>query len=104
MFYTKHKSMNVPHYGKLNNLRASRFILELARLIQGVFDKEITISFAPERKGEIKRSYSDITKAKEILGFSPQISLKDGVESVYKWFIDKDADQIKRAAALSGSE
>ena len=79
-------------------------ILELAQLIQGFFDTKIKISFAAERKGEIKRNYSDITKAKKILGFCPQISLKDGVESVYKWFIDKDADQIKQAAALSGSE
>jgi len=79
-------------------------ILELAQLIQGFFDTKIKISFARERKGEIKRNYSDITKAKKILGFCTQISLKDGVESVYKWFIDKDADQIKQAATLSGSE
>ena len=79
-------------------------ILEMARLIQGVFDKKIKISFAPERKGEIKRNYSDITKPKRILGFSPQISLKDGVESVYKWLINKDIDEIREAAVLSGSE
>jgi len=68
------------------------------------FHLGIKISFAPERKGEIKRNYSDITKAKEILGFCPQISLKDGVESVYKWFMNKDTDEIKKAAVLSGSE
>lgn len=79
-------------------------ILELARLIKGFFDKEIKISFAPERKGEIKRNYSDVTKAKKILGFSPKIFLKDGVESVYKWLANKDTDEIKRAEPLSGSE
>jgi len=31
-----------------------------------VFDKTIKISFAPERKGEIKISYSGIPKAKSL--------------------------------------
>jgi len=79
-------------------------ILELAQLIQELFDNRIKISFAAERKGEIKRNYSDIAKAKKILGFSPEISLKDGIESVYKWFMNKDSNQIREAAVLSGSE
>lgn len=79
-------------------------ILELAKMMQGFFDRKIKISFASERKGEIKRNYSDITKAKEILGFCPQISLKDGVESVYKWLINRDIDEIKESLVLSGSE
>jgi len=79
-------------------------ILELAQLIQELFDNRIKISFAAERKGEIKRNYSDIAKAKKILGFSPEISLKDGIESVYKWFMNKDANQIREAAVLSRSE
>ena len=79
-------------------------ILELAELIEELFNDEIKISFAPERKGEIKRNYSDIAKAREILGFSQKISIKEGVKSVYKWFISKDTDEIKQAAALSGSE
>ena len=79
-------------------------ILELARVIQELLDKKIQISFAPERKGEIKRNYSDITKAKKILGFCPEIFLKDGVESVYEWFMTQDTDQIRQVGVLSGSE
>ena len=62
-------------------------ILELAKIINGLFPGEIRISFAPEREGEIKRNYSDITRAKKLLGFSPQISLRNGVSEVYRWFI-----------------
>ena len=73
-------------------------------MIQGFFNKEIKISFAPERKGEIKRNYSDIGKAKEVLGFSPEISLDDRIKQVYKWFMNKDIAEIKKAEVLSGSE
>ena len=79
-------------------------ILDLAKLIKELFNDEIKISFAPERKGEIKRNYSDIAKAREILGFSPKISIKEGVKSVYKWFISKDTDAIKQAWVISASE
>jgi UDP-glucose 4-epimerase len=79
-------------------------ILELAALIQGFFHKKVKISFAPERKGEIKRNYSDITKARKILGFLPQIPLGDGLESVYTWLANKDHEEITEAAVLAGSE
>ena len=79
-------------------------ILELATLIQEFFDKVVKISFAPERKGEIKRNYSDITKARKILGFLPRISLRDGVEAVYKWLANKGPDEMNEAGILPVSE
>ena len=62
------------------------------------------ISFTSERKGEIKRNYSDISKAQKSLGFSPQVDLRGGVKEVYEWFRRKDVDEIKNAQVLSGSE
>lgn len=79
-------------------------ILELAKLVQGLFNKEIKISFAPERKGEIKRNYSDISKVKKMLNFKPSMTLEYGVKQVYKWFMTKDIQEIKIAQVLSGSE
>jgi UDP-glucose 4-epimerase len=63
----------------------------------------IRISFSSERKGEIKKTYSDITKAKELLGFSPQISIKNGCRLVYRWFMSKNITEVKKACTLSKS-
>ena len=79
-------------------------ILGLAKLIQGFFNKEIKISFVPERKGEIKRNYSDIGRAKKIFSFNPSISLEHGIKQVYEWFRVRDIEEIKAAQILSGSE
>ena len=79
-------------------------IIKLAEIIGELFEDEIQITFEKPRKGEIKRNYSDITKAKNLLGFSPDISIDDGIKSVYKWFSDKNIDEIKDAHILSGSE
>ena len=41
------------------------------------------------RKGEIYRNYCDITKAAEILGYHPSISLKKGIQETVEWFINR---------------
>ena len=67
-------------------------------------EKDRQIYRKSERKGEIKKNFSDISKAKEILGFSPSVELKDGVRRVYEWFKTKEIDEIRNAVILSGSE
>ena len=79
-------------------------ILELAELVKSLFDKKIKISFAPPRKGEIRRNYSDISKARQVLGFFPQIFFKNGVKKVFNWFVSKSPEEIRKAQVLSGSE
>jgi UDP-glucose 4-epimerase len=79
-------------------------ILELAELIQGLFGKKITLSFSPERKGEIKRNYSEISKAKDALGFEPKIGLEAGIKGVYEWFMKQGVKDLRETTLLSGSE
>ena len=79
-------------------------IIDLANYIKGLFGGNIQIVFEPERKGEIRRNYSDITKAKKFLDFSPHITLGEGVSSVYEWFRSKDVDEIRKVVVVSGSE
>jgi UDP-glucose 4-epimerase len=76
-------------------------ILELAKIVQGLFAHRMKISFESERKGEIRRNYSDITKAKMVLGFSPRISIRNGGRLVYRWFTSKHITEIEKAHMLS---
>jgi UDP-glucose 4-epimerase len=55
-------------------------IIDLAHMVKDVYGNEsVVIRFASERKGEIKRNYSDIQKARRLLGFRPKIELKEGI-------------------------
>lgn len=49
--------------------------------------KNIKIKHSAPRKGDIFRNYSDTSKAKRILGWTPQINLSDGLQRVVEWFI-----------------
>jgi len=51
-------------------------IIDLAKMIISFTDSpKNLITFAPPIKGEIRKNFSDITKAKEILAFSPKMKL-----------------------------
>ncbi len=66
-------------------------IKELFEIIKSELEKEGYKTKPPaykkSRKGEIKRNYSDIGKAKTILDFSPEVNLKEGVSKTVKWFL-----------------
>ncbi|MDY0133173.1 MAG: SDR family oxidoreductase [Desulforegulaceae bacterium] len=48
--------------------------------------KKIEPLFGPERKGDIKHSNADISKAKEMLGYSPDWSFEKGIGAAIDWY------------------
>ncbi len=41
-----------------------------------------------ERAGEILRSYADVSKAKEMLGYEPKVDLSEGIDETIEWFME----------------
>jgi len=68
--------------GKVLNVGSgkSTSIKELAETILKMFHgANVPISFAPPREGDIRDSYADISTAERVLGYSPKVSLADGL-------------------------
>jgi UDP-glucose 4-epimerase len=42
--------------------------------------------FEPSRAGDVKHSRADISRAQELLGFEPQVSLLDGLKNTFDWY------------------
>jgi UDP-glucose 4-epimerase len=61
-------------------------IAELAELVQKVTGAESEIRFEPKRAGEIHRSWADISKARRVLGFNPQVDLEQGITQSVDWY------------------
>jgi UDP-N-acetylglucosamine 4-epimerase len=40
----------------------------------------------PERAGDVKHSLADITKAKQLLGYDPAVSVKEGLKKTLEWY------------------
>jgi len=59
-------------------------IIELAKTMLDIAGLDLEIKHEAPRVGDIRNSYADITKARELLNFKPETSLREGLESLLK--------------------
>ena len=52
--------------------------------------KKAIIEQLPEQPGDVPKTFADITKAKQLLGYNPQTNLKDGLKKFYDWFRENE--------------
>ncbi|MGZ3464357.1 MAG: NAD-dependent epimerase/dehydratase family protein [Gemmatimonadaceae bacterium] len=64
-------------------------VLQVAKLLQAAARTVVPLEFAPRRAGEQQESFVDVKKAREVLGWSPEVSLAEGLAKTYAWFAAK---------------
>lgn len=69
-------------------------INELAEMLKGVTGGNLPTIRKPERQGEIRRIYLDITKAAAILGFKPEVRLRKGLNDLWRWLCSQTTEEI----------
>jgi len=70
-------------------------VLEIAKLLQKTANSQVPIEFAPRRPGEQQESFVNADKARDVLGWAPQVTLEEGLAKTYASF----TRQAKGAAA-----
>ena len=85
------KNYDYDEIGKFVNIGTGNDlkIKELAKLIKGIVEFKGKINWDISKPDGTLKKQLDIGKMKE-LGWKPKISLRDGIEMVYKWYLDKD--------------
>ncbi|MFM7217297.1 MAG: SDR family oxidoreductase [Bacteroidota bacterium] len=61
-------------------------INQLYELIASLAGSETKAIHRPSREGDIRDSLADISKAKQLLGYSPTVRAKDGLRMTFEWF------------------
>lgn len=67
-------------YGKQTSLN------QLFEMIKEVAGSDLAPRYAAERKGDVKHSLADVSKARELMGYDPQVSVKDGLKIAFDWY------------------
>lgn len=62
------------------------YLIDVYHSLCKALGKEIEPIFGPDRKGDIKHSNADISKAKEMLGYDPRWSFERGIEAAIEWY------------------
>ena len=61
-------------------------INELARLILDIVGSDVEVVHQPKRPGEVERNFARADRARELLGWEPQLSLREGMMKTVEWF------------------
>ena len=59
---------------------------ELFAEIKRIAGSDLAPICGPERKGDVKHSLADITKAKTLLGYQPSVTIKEGMKPTFEWY------------------
>ena len=70
-------------------------VLTLARLLA----VEPRIDYLPEQPGDVPITYADVSKAHRLLGYSPHVPIRQGLERFVAWYLEQSrgADPAKRS-------
>jgi len=66
-------------------------INEIAEMLKNIIEDRtgmaVNLTYAEERAGEVRRNFSDISKAQRMLGWKPTWPLEKGLKATVEWFI-----------------
>jgi UDP-glucose 4-epimerase len=61
-------------------------LLQLVDTINSIAGKKVTPQFDPPRPGDVRDSQADISKAQKLLGWTPRVDFREGVEKTIAWY------------------
>jgi len=62
------------------------YLLDIYHELTKALGKDIEPNFGPDRKGDIKHSNADISKARRLLGYDPEYDFARGLDEAIEWY------------------
>lgn len=73
-------------------------LMTLLRLICDRLDAAFDPQFAPARAGDVQHSWADISAARRDLGYSPQVSVREGLAITVDWYVEQHRKRLSNVA------
>lgn len=62
------------------------YLIDIYEVLKKSLGVDLEPNFGPDRKGDIKHSNADITKARKLLGYDPQYNFERGLNEAIAWY------------------
>lgn len=59
---------------------------QLFEALKEIAGSDLAPKYGPERKGDVKHSLADVSKAATILGYTPSVTVRQGLEATFEWY------------------
>jgi UDP-glucuronate 4-epimerase len=61
-------------------------INELVEIVEELTGKTAKVQYGPPNLADVSMNHADVTKAKNMLGWNPQVDLRDGIKNLIDWY------------------
>ena len=83
LFTTNKKALNNTYNTACNDqVTLNQLVKHLAKIT----GNKAKVTYGPERPGDVRHSFADITKARNLLGYKPEVLFQEGLESTVNWY------------------
>jgi UDP-N-acetylglucosamine/UDP-N-acetylgalactosamine 4-epimerase len=62
---------------------------ELFEELKGVAGSDLAPKYAAERPGDVRHSLADISRARKLLGYNPEVSVREGLKRTFDWYRER---------------
>jgi len=63
-------------------------LIEAIKIIEGISGKKANLKYREPQRGDVRHTYADVSKAKGGFGYSPKVSIYEGLKRHYEWLMD----------------
>jgi UDP-glucose 4-epimerase len=63
-------------------------LLQLIDALKDIAQRKLDVRHEPARRGEVHRTWCDVSKARQAFGFATPTTLPDGLRATWSWFAD----------------
>lgn len=78
-------------FGESTSLNRLFELIRESLVLAGSEPKAIAPRHGAFRKGDVRHSLADITRARDLLGYAPAYSVRDGLKETAKWWLERCA-------------
>jgi UDP-glucuronate 4-epimerase len=64
---------------------------ELIQAVENALGKKAVIQDLPMQPGDVPRTFADVSKAKQLLGYAPNTPIKEGIPKFVQWYLQRKA-------------
>jgi UDP-N-acetylglucosamine 4-epimerase len=83
LFSTNPNSLNQVYNIALGDRTSLNQLFEMIKEVAG---SDLAPIYGPERKGDVKHSLADITKARTLLNYDPSVTVRQGIKTTFEWY------------------
>jgi UDP-glucose 4-epimerase len=66
-------------------------LLQLLEIVREVSGRPVPAEHRPAREGDVRDSLAGLERAREVLGYRPEVSLREGMRRTWEWFRKESA-------------